>query len=227
MELPEKPYAVSWSGGKDSALALWRAWRHAGAPATLLCMLIDDGSRSRSHGLRPDVLAAQAEAMGLPLRSGATSWHDYEANFIARLCALRDEHGIGAVVFGDIDLEPHREWCQRVCAGVGLDCVHPLWREPREALLAEFLAAGFETRLVAVQDGKLAPELLGRVLDASLLDEFRRAGIDLCGENGEYHSVVTGGPCFRVPLRLHAGERVLRDGYWFLDLSLDPPRRAR
>lgn len=220
MELPNKRYAVSWSGGKDSTLALDRAWRHTTAPAALLCMLIDDGSRSRSHGLRPDVLQAQADALGLPLYSAATSWKDYEANFIALLRRLRDERGIDAVVFGDIDLEPHREWCQRVCAAIGVECVHPLWLEPREALLAEFVARGFQTRLVAVQDDKLSPELLGRVLDSSLLEEFRTAGIDLCGENGEYHSVATGGPHFRAPLELREGERVLRDGYWFLDLTL-------
>ncbi len=221
MELPDKPYAVSWSGGKDSTLAMDRAWRHAGAPAALLCMLIEDGSRSRSHGLRPQVLQAQADALRLPLSSAATSWHDYETTFIALLQRLRDEQGIGAVVFGDIDLLPHREWCQRVCAAAGLECVHPLWLERREALLAEFLDRGFQTRLVAVQEGKLAPGLLGRVLDASLLDEFRGAGIDLCGENGEYHSVVAGGPPFSAPLRLLAGERVLRDGYWFVDLALE------
>jgi uncharacterized protein (TIGR00290 family) len=222
MELPDRPYAVSWSGGKDSTLALDRAWRHAGSPAALLSMMIDDGSRSRSHGLRPDVLQAQAAALGLPLYSGATSWRDYEANFIELLHRLRDEQGIAAMVFGDIDLEPHRQWCQRVCAAADLQCVHPLWLEPREALLAEFIGRGFQTRLVAVQASKLAPELLGRVLDASLLEEFRGAGIDLCGENGEYHSVATGGPHFRAPLHLLAGERVLRDGYWFLDLALAP-----
>lgn len=211
---------VSWSGGKDSALAFWRTLRHHGRPAALLTMTIEDGSRSRSHGLRPDLLQAQADAVGLPMVLHATSWRDYEMHFVAALEMLRDSHGATAVVFGDIDLKPHREWCRRVCARVGLDCLHPLWEEPREMLLDEFLVAGFETRLVAVQDGKLAPDLLGRALDAALLDEFRRAGIDLCGENGEYHTVVTNGPCFRASLRLVPGQRVLRDGYWFLDFTL-------
>lgn len=220
-ELPTTPYAVSWSGGKDSALSLWRAWRSAGVPAALLTLFIEDGSRSRSHGLRPDILQAQADAMGVPLLTAATSWRDYEAVFKDQLRRLQDERAIAAMVFGDIDLDAHREWCQRVCREVGLACVHPLWLDPREALLHEFLAAGFVTRLVAVQDGKLDPGLLGGVIDAAMLDQFRRAGIDLCGENGEYHSVVTDGPCFHAPLRLAAGERVLRDGYWFIDFALD------
>jgi diphthine-ammonia ligase len=218
-ELPNGPYAVSWSGGKDSALSLWRAWSQAGPPQALLTLFVEDGSRSRSHGLRPQVVAAQADAMGVPLAMASTSWQEYEMHFIAMLRELQRERGIQAMVFGDIDLEPHREWCQRVCANVGIACVHPLWLDGREALLEEFLAAGFATRLVAVQEGKLDPRLLGRVLDAGLIEEFREAGIDLCGENGEYHSVVTGGPCFRAPVHLKAGAQVLRDGYWFLDFE--------
>lgn len=214
------PYAVSWSGGKDSALALWRRWREQGPPAALVTMLIEDGERSRSHGLRLDVLRAQAAALDVPLELRATSWRDYEANFVAVLNDLKHDRGVTAAVFGDIDLEPHREWCVRVCEKVELACLHPLWLAQREDLLAEFLDAGFRTRLVAVQDGKLDPALLGREIDAALLDEFRRAGIDLCGENGEYHTVVTAGPCFRREVRLVPGERVLRDGYWFLDFEV-------
>ena len=157
---------------------------------------------------------------GVPLASASTSWNDYETQFTAMLRRLRDDAGIAAMVFGDIDLLPHRQWCQRVCANVGIACVHPLWLDAREPLLEEFLAAGFVTRLVAVQKGKLDPALLGRTIDAEILEEFRRAGIDLCGENGEYHSVVVDGPCFREPLDLREGERVLRDGYWFVDLAL-------
>lgn len=214
-------YAVSWSGGKDCALAMWRVWREHGPPAALVSTYVDDGTRSRAHDLRPDVLAAQAAAIGVPAVAVATSLPDYAANFGAALARLRDEQGVTAAVFGDIELEAHRAWFRRLCADIGLECLHPIWAEPCEALLDEFLAAGFVTRLVAVQDGTLAPELLGRAIDASLLAEFRRAGIDLCGENGEYHSVVTDGPCFARPLALRALDRERRDGYWFLDLALD------
>ena len=217
----QRPYAVSWSGGKDSMLSLWRLWRERGAPAALVTTLLDDGSRTRSHRLRPEVLRAQAAAMGLRVVEVATGIGDYRRHFSAALAQLRDADGIKAVAFGDIDLQAHRDWCLGVCAELALDCLHPLWEEPREALLQEFLAAGFVTRLVALQEDKLDARLLGRALDADVIAEFRRAGIDLCGEAGEYHSVVVDGPCFAQPLRLLAGARERAEGYCFVDFSLE------
>lgn len=216
----QQPYAVSWSGGKDSALSLWRMQQRQGAPAALVTSLVDDGSRTRSHRLRPEVLRAQAAAIGAAVVEVPTGLADYRHNFSAALARLRDVAGIGAVVFGDIDLEAHRSWCHSVCADLGLDCLHPIWDEPRDALLAEFLTAGFVTRLVALQEDKLDERLLGRVLDADVIGEFRRAGIDLCGEAGEYHTVVVDGPCFVRPLVLHEAGRQSADGYRFVDFAL-------
>ncbi|HSX59118.1 MAG TPA: diphthine--ammonia ligase [Tahibacter sp.] len=214
-------YAVSWSGGKDSALSLWRLWQQRGAPAALVTTLVDDGSRTRSHRLRPEVLRAQVAAIGAPIVEVATSLTDYRRNFSAALAQLRDEAGVVAVGFGDIDLQAHRIWCRSVCADLGLDCLHPIWDEPRETLLREFFDAGFVTRIVAVQEDKLDARLLGRVLDDAVVDEFRRAGIDLCGEAGEYHTVVVDGPCFAQPLRLREDGRERADGYCFIDFALD------
>ena len=213
-------YAVSWSGGKDCTLSMWRIWRERGAPAALVSTYEEDGTRSRAHGLRPALLAAQAASMNVPLVDVPTSLPGYAANFGAALARLRDERGVTAAVFGDIELEAHRTWFRRLCADVGIECLHPIWGDPREALLREFLDAGFDTRIVAVQDGRLDPALLGRRLDAALIDEFRAAGIDLCGENGEYHSFVVNGPCFARPVAVRDGVREQRDGYWFLDLAL-------
>lgn len=214
-------YAVSWSGGKDSMLSLWRLWQRSGPPQALLTTLFEDGTRTRSHRLRPAVLQAQAAALGLRVVELATSLADYRRNFSACLAQLRDADGVAAVAFGDIDLEAHRSWCRSVCADLALDCLHPIWEAPREALLQEFLAAGFVTRLVALQPDKLSPDLLGRVLDEPLIEQFRRAGIDLCGENGEYHTVVVDGPCFARPLDLREVARDQADGYCFVDFALD------
>lgn len=215
-------FLVSWSGGKDSALALARARQSLGEEGLLLTMFTEGGERSRAHGLARSVLAAQARALGLPLVTGAASWDDYTPVFVRTLTELRERQGITTAVFGDIDLQAHRDWCLRACAEAGVDCLHPLWGEPREALVHEALARGIEATVVAVRADVLAPDLLGRRLDASLLAEFAAAGIDLAGEQGEYHTVVTGGPGFAAPLALVPGERVLRDGYWFLDLALAP-----
>ena len=212
-------YTVSWSGGKDSALSLWRLWRQRGAPAALVTTLFEDGLRTRAHRLRPELLQAQADAIGLRVIEVATDMAEYRQRFSTALAALRDADGVTAAAFGDIDLEAHRSWCRSVCDEVGLACLHPLWDEPHEALLAEFLAAGFVTRVVAVQEDKLAADLLGRELDAGLIEEFRRAGSDLCGEAGEYHTLVVDGPCFRLPLRLREVGRERTDGYCFVDFA--------
>lgn len=215
-------FVVSWSGGKDSALALARARQALGDDGLLLTMFTEGGERSRAHGLARPVLEAQARALGLPLVTGAASWDDYTPVFVCTLADLRERRGVTTAVFGDIDLQPHRDWCLRACAEAGVDCLHPLWGEPREPLVREALARGIEATVVAVRADVLSPDLLGRRLDEGLLAEFAAAGIDLAGEQGEYHTVVTGGPGFAAPLVLAPGERVLRDGCWFLDLALAP-----
>ncbi len=214
-------WLCSWSGGKDSALALHRARQQLGDEASLLTMFTEDGERSRSHGLAQVMLRAQAATLDLPLLTAAASWNDYTAVFLAMLRRFREQGG-QAVVFGDIDLQDHRDWCLRVCAEAGLACEHPLWGEPREKLVHEVIGLGLDARIVAVRDGVLPPEMLGRRLDGSLLIELSAAGVDLAGEQGEYHTVVVDGPGFRRPLEFASGEVSLRDGYWFLDILAGP-----
>lgn len=211
----------SWSGGKDSALALARVRAQRDDDAVLLTMFTEGGERSRAHGLQRRVLAAQARALDLALVTASASWDDYTPVFVATLRRLRETHGISAAVFGDIDLQPHRDWCLRACDAAGIDCLHPLWGEARAPLVHAALALGIVAEVIAVRDGVLDPGLLGRRLDADLLAEFDAAGIDLAGEQGEYHTVVVDGPGFEAPLSLRHGRRVLRDGYWFLDVDVD------
>lgn len=211
------PFAISWSGGKDSALALTRALEAGGRPLALLTTLDDTGTRSRSHGLRPEVLAAQAEALGLPLWTARASWTTYEHEFTA-LLARAAEAGARAVVFGDIDLQDHRDWEDRVCVAARVEAALPLWQEPRRALVEEGLRRGLRSRIVAVREDTLPADLLGRELDTGLLDEIERLGADPCGEGGEFHTVVVDGPGFRSPLSLHAGEVHREGGVAALDL---------
>jgi diphthine-ammonia ligase len=213
------PFVCSWSGGKDSCLALHRAISAAARPAALLTILNEGGERSRSHGLAVDVLRAQAAALGIPLITRAASWDEYEPTFIAALRELK-ETGIEAGVFGDIDLEEHRQWEEKVCAAAGIAAHLPLWRTPRKALLDEFLTLGFRALVIATKDDPMGHRYLGQRLDAELIHEFDRIGIDLCGEAGEYHTVVTDGPIFVHPLALRTGERALHSGYWFLNVQV-------
>ena len=209
-------FVCSWSGGKDSCLALHRAIQAGAEPRFLLSMLREDGARSRSHGLEPAVLEAQAASLGIPLITRPASWDEYESVFVGALQELEAE-GVRAGVFGDIDLDDHRAWEEKVCAAAGIEPYLPLWQSSRAELLDELIGLGFEAIVVAVNAEKLAPEFLGRALDHALVREFEQMGIDLCGEEGEYHTVVVDGPIFARSLSLDLGTPGLYDGYWFLE----------
>lgn len=212
------PFVVSWSGGKDGCLALDRMLRDGGHCLGLINMLDAAGERSRSHGLRPEVVAAQVESLGLPLLSGRAGWDTYAAEFSKQVQVARDL-GAQAVVFGDIDLQDHRDWAETICAQIGLTAVFPIWQEARAGLVHEVLGRGFRARIVAVREDRLNADLLGRDLAASL-PEIGAQGADLCGEEGEYHSVVVDGPLFRQPLNLIPGDLWREQGSAILDLRL-------
>ncbi len=216
--LAGRRFFCSWSGGKDAYLALARAVAAGGRPAALLTMLHEDGSCSRGHGLPIELLEAQAAALGLPLATRATTWDAYEATYVAVLHELRAQ-GAEAGVFGDIDLEPHREWVERVCAEAGLACHLPLWQEPRRRLIDEFLAGGAQATVVAVDAARLDARFLGRRIGEALVADLEAAGADACGEEGEYHTMVTEAPLFARPVSLAWDGHVSRDGHLILAFS--------
>jgi uncharacterized protein (TIGR00290 family) len=214
------PVFCSWSGGKDSALALHEAARAGAEPRLLISMMVEGGERSRSHGLSREVLAAQAAAVGLPIEFGAASWSGYEAELLRVLESSIGNGGPRVGVFGDIDMQDHRDWVERVCGLVGIEARLPLWKWERRRVMDELLDAGFKSVIVAVRDGVLPAELLGVTIDADVVAAIEAAGADAAGENGEYHSLVVDGPLFERPLAVEAGERSLRDGVWFTDMRL-------
>src|SRR5665647_2819057 len=146
--LAGRRFFCSWSGGKDAYLAFARAVAAGGRPEALVCMLHEDGDRSRGHGLPVELLAAQAAALGIPLVTGATTWDDYEATFVGVLHELRRQD-VEAGVFGDIDPDGHRVWVEEVCEIANLSCHLPLWQEPRRLLIGELLAGGVRATTVA------------------------------------------------------------------------------
>ena len=214
-----RPFFCSWSGGKDSCLALYRACQAGAKPARLLTMFAEDGIRSRSHGLGKEVLQTQAAQLGIPIVAHSASWSEYESVFIKALYRLKQE-GIHAGVFGDIDFLPHLEWDTRICAMTGMLLCLPLWQCPRLELLDQFLSAGFKAVIVTVKEDQLGREFLGRTIDQQIIGEFRQKGIDPCGENGEYHTVVVDGPLFSAPLLLDQGGIVINSGCCQLDVRV-------
>ena len=214
-----RSFIASWSGGKESCLALWRAIQDGAQPAGLLNMLDESGERSRSHGLSPVLLQAQAAAIGVPLYTASATWQSYEHEFIAALQRCR-EQGIDSVVFGDIDLDEHRAWEEKVCAAAGLMPWLPLWQGQRLALVREFVAAGFQARIVVVNTDLMSENYLGTEFNAALIERMLADGLDPCGEAGEFHTVVTSGPLFSQPLLLRETARHRQQNYVMLDYAV-------
>lgn len=204
----------SWSGGKDSCLALYRAMQSGLNVSHLVNMAVD----GRAHGLDGRLIRAQSEAMGLPLTQKNVTWDTYEAGFKETVSELK-EVGFEGMVFGDIDLQEHRDWVENTCAELGIKSYLPLWDGERKTLIREFLDAGFEAVLVCTRSDVLGKDLLGRVLDEELVGELGSRGVDLCGEAGEYHTLVTDGPIFTKRISLGKSRLIERDGKWILDVT--------
>ncbi|MEO6314336.1 MAG: diphthine--ammonia ligase [Chitinophagaceae bacterium] len=205
----------SWSGGKDSCFALMKAAEQGYAPSVLINMMNENGMISRSHGLPLNILQQQAAAMGLPLLTRATSWKDYEQNFIDVLTEGKTNHAINAVVFGDIDLQAHRDWEEMVCEKTGLQAILPLWQQGRKTLVLEMLSAGIVSMIVSCNT-VLGEEFLGAFLTPALIIRLEEKEVDVCGENGEFHTVVIDCPLFSQPLALPGYATVLHNNYWFI-----------
>jgi len=210
-----------WSGGKDSALALIRA-RARGLDVTRLVNFFDPATdRVRFHATRSDVIKAQADAIGIEIRQVGVAWDGYEPAFRQMLASLKAE-GFTGVVFGDIHLADVRAWYEDRVRAAGLAHVEPIWGEPPDRLLAEFVASGSRAVLTCVDGKRLGTEWLGRVIDERFVAEIGATGVDPAGENGEYHSFTFAGPLFRAPLRWRAGARRDEGTFAQLDIELTP-----
>jgi uncharacterized protein (TIGR00290 family) len=182
----------SWSGGKESALATYKAISQGYQVSYLVNFISEDGERSRSHGIKANVLALQAEAIGIPLIQVKTSWEDYEENFKKVVRELKSK-GIEGGVFGDIDLEEHGEWIERVCAELEIKPLLSLQGIKPGELLADLWQSRFKAIVVTT---RLEESLLGRGLGKAFPSEIQKFGCHPCGESGEYHTFVTNGPIF-------------------------------
>ena len=205
---------VSWSGGKDSCLALFRAMSQGYKPKMLFTMFSIENDVSSAHRLNEDIIKAQVNALDLESTIGRAKFEDYEAVFVKNLESFKSQD-IQYGIFGDIDLDEHRKWEETVCEKAQMTAVLPLWQEDRKKLVKEFIDLGFKARIVVVNKTMMSPEFLGRDLSHELLEEIEKTGADVCGENGEYHTVVYDGPLFKTPLNLNFSKEVKDiEGKW-------------
>jgi uncharacterized protein (TIGR00290 family) len=218
------PVVMSWSGGKDCALALHVLRGDAAYQVVgLMTSISDEFKRVSHHGVREALLDAQADAVGLPLHkiylpSGNTTpcTNEVYEEIMSRAMEDFKSRGVYTIGFGDLFLADLRAWREQNLAKAAMRGVFPIWKRDTTRLAREIITMGFRAILSCVE-GKVGPGFAGRHFDERLLDELP-AGIDPCGENGEFHSFVYDGPCFHKPLAVTVGETVIRDGRYYADL---------
>ncbi|MFH1074531.1 MAG: diphthine--ammonia ligase [Candidatus Firestonebacteria bacterium] len=211
----------SWSGGKDSCLALYKAVKEGYEVKALLNFASRDMKRCCFHGISDEIIKLQGELIGIPvIKCPVTDdMKNYEKEFKESVKSVK---GIDSMIFGDIFLQEHLDWIVRVCKDIGISPVEPLWGLDVNKIAEEFVDLGFKTIIISAQAGKLGKEFVGRVFDKILIEDLKKAGVCPCGENGEFHTLVIDGPIFKRPINIKKTETIFKKGFWdhwFLDIK--------
>ncbi len=214
---------ASWSGGKDSCLACYKAIKQGYDVKLLLNFISRESKRGCFHGIESRLLKLQADLIGIPLaqREVSPDMQKYEEEFKAAVTELRG-NDINTMVFGDIYLLEHESWIERVCADLKIKSVEPLWNNSPEKIIDEFVDLGFKAMIVSCKADIMGKDYLGRIIDKKLCEELKLKGICPCGEKGEFHTLVVDGPIFKRSINIVESEPVLKEGFWkhwFLDIK--------
>lgn len=209
-----------WSGGKDSCFACYKAIQQGCEVSYLLNFVSENGSKSISHGLDSELIALQGKATGISLVQRKTHWGKYEEVFSQVINELKQE-GINAAVFGDIYLQEHKDWLDKICSRLDIRSVLPLWKLNTKDIVENFIDIGFEAIVVSAKAKIFTDEWLGRKIDRTFIEDVSnlKEDIDLCGESGEFHSFVINGPMFKKRIRILEADKTLRDGYHNLNIK--------
>ncbi len=209
-------YIASWSGGKDSCFACYKAIHDGYNISHLLNFISQEFKRVSFHGTEAKLIRLQSQAIGIPLLQKETTRDGYEQEFKEAVQCLTPSD-VKGMVFGNIYLQEHKDWVERICGEIGIQAIEPLWGENPEKVLSDFIDAGFEAVVVSAQCEFIDREWIGRKVDRSLMEFLKGNNIDICGENGEYHTLVTDGPIFNMRIEIIESRTITRDDYWFLD----------
>jgi len=216
--LQGKRFIASYSGGKDSVLAIYRALKLRLSPLGLIMTYNTDANRSWFHGITDNIIQNASDSLAIPINLIKTSGEKYQENFENALLDAKNK-GAEVCVFGDIDIEGHLEWCTARCEKAGLIPYFPLWKEERKKVVYEFIDAGFSAIITIVDTSRMPKEFLGQVLTKEVVDDIEKSGADICGENGEYHTFVFDGPIFANKIDFSIDEKIERDKYVILSLT--------
>ena len=209
-------YISSWSGGKDSCFACYRALNEGYEISHLANFISQEFKRVSFHGTESRLIQLQSQAIGIPVLQKETTPNGYEQEFKEAVRSLLPE-GIKGMVFGDIYLQEHRDWVERVCGELGIEAVEPLWGKSSEEVLTGFISAGFEAIIISAQAELIDKDWIGQRVDRDFMNYLKAKNVEICGENGEYHTLVLNGPLFKWRIEVNEGETIKRGNYWFLD----------
>ncbi|MBU2258152.1 MAG: diphthine--ammonia ligase, partial [Candidatus Omnitrophica bacterium] len=220
--MPDLNAIASWSGGKDSCLACYKAIKQGYNVKLLLNFISRESKRGCFHGLEGKLLKFQADLIGIPLiqREVSPDMQKYEEEFKSAVTELRGKD-INTMVFGDIYLLEHESWIERVSADLNIRALEPLWNNSPEKIIDEFVDLGFKSVIVSCKADVMGKEFLGRAIDRKLVKELKKIGVCPCGEKGEFHTLVVDGPIFKSEIKIVESDPVLKEGfwkYWFLDI---------
>lgn len=206
-------YLASWSGGKDSCFACYKTLMNG----VKISHLVHFDRPHNLHGVDPALIRLQAELAGIPMVQKRVASEDFEREFKNTVTHLKND-GVRGMVFGDIYLEPHLEWVERVCKELGIEAQEPLWGMKTDKIMEDFFAAGFETVIASGNKDLIGKEWIGRKMDREFIEYLRSKKLDVCGENGEFHTFVIAGPLFKGRIEIVEKDVISRDGFWFLDV---------
>ncbi|MBI5143768.1 MAG: diphthine--ammonia ligase [Candidatus Omnitrophica bacterium] len=210
--------AVSlWSGGKDSCFAEYKARSLGYEILALFNFTKVDENNSLSHGLSSEIIRKQAEVIGIPIVQKAMPQENYRQEFKNIIGAWKKERGIEGIVFGDIYLEEHKNWIDKICQELEVEAIMPIWGRDTKELIMEIIDSGFEAIVVSTRADILGKEWLGRKIDKEFIEQLSPE-IDPCGEKGEFHTFVYNGPTFKNRVEFEVRKKVLKDKNYYLEL---------
>ncbi len=212
--------AVSlWSGGKDSCFACYKAKQQGYQIISVINFTDSDRVNSVSHGLSADIIQKQADLIDIPLLQKTMPKKGYKDAFKVLIEELKAKEGIEGIVFGDIYLQEHRDWIDKVCEELRVEPILPIWTHDTEKLIRDIIDSGFKSIVVSTRKDILGEEWLGREIDDKFIKDLSAIGnIDLCGEKGEFHTFTYDGPIFKQKIKFDIGEKRLENGRWFLEI---------
>lgn len=210
-------FAMSYSCGKDSTLALHKMIEQGHQPVCLIVMINEEADRSYFHGADRAMLELYGEALELPLILCSTAGEDYHLAFEEGLRKAK-AMGAEAAAFGDIDIEQNRQWEEDRCKNTGFVPYFPLWQRGRQENVYELMRLGYKCLIKSINATVLPKEILGKYIDEDSVAVMKSAGIDICGENGEYHTLTVDGPVFKKPLSFKTGEILEFGDYAAIDV---------